>query len=172
MDKTNNPRFIIPMSMAYCITCILSSILVNKFINIGGHFASAGSFTMPFWFVLSDIITEVYGYRVSRRMLWSLLVLSIFVYSYLELFSLIQPLQKPSGPAYHFVFGSMIRIYFGAWSSLFFANFLNTYLLVKLKILMRSRYFWLRSICSSGLGEVVYTVIGFYAILGMCWPFY
>ena len=159
-------RCIIPLSMCYFGFSIMASSLVHKYIQINSSTISAGSIVMPFWFVLSDVITEVYGYRLARRMLWSLMLVEFIFYLSLQVFAIVQVDQGPSGAPYYFVFGSMMRTYFAVWASLFFANFLNTYFMAKLKILFYSRHFWFRSILASASGEVLYTVIGFYAILG------
>lgn len=159
-------KYITTLAMLYALTLLTCASLIHKFVIIGGHSVSAGSFIIPFWFIISDIITEVYGYKTSRKMLWNLLIVGFLAYGVLQLFVLIQKDTPPSGPAYYYVFGSMLRMYAAMWASLFFANFINTYLLAKLKIAFHSRHFWIRSIMTSSLGEILYTAASFMGILG------
>ncbi len=157
-------KFIMMLSMFYAVLLLTCSSLTHKFILIGAHQVSAGSFLMPFWFLVSDVITEVYGYKMSRRLLWNLIIVDLFIYAIFQTFALIQP-NTTNGQAYFEVFGSMFRTYLAVWIALFFANFFNTYIIARLKITFHSKYFWLRSLAASAIGEIMYTSIGFFLIL-------
>ena len=165
MFVKNNYRFTTPLAMCYFAFYFVAASLTHKFIYIGGHTVSAGSFVMPFWFMVCDIITEVYGYRQTRFMLWCFLPIQFVFYGILQLFSTIQPHDTVNGIAYSMVFGSMLRMAFAIWPALFIAHFLNTYVMSKSKIIFTSRYFWLRSVAASTAGEILYTAVGFYGIL-------
>ena len=60
--------------------------------------------------------------------------------------------------AYSFVFGNMLHIVCGSYIALAIGSFINTYLISKWKVLVRGKYFWLRSIGASVIGEGIYTV--------------
>jgi queuosine precursor transporter len=154
------------LAMLYAVILLTASCLTHKFINIDNHLLCAGSIVMPFFFVISDLITEVYGYAEARKILWNLIIIDFFIYGAFQIFALVQSHQGFANHAYYYVFGSMMRVFCAVWFSMLFSGFLNTYAIAKLKIKMHSRFFWLRSVLASGLGEVLYTTVGFIGILG------
>jgi hypothetical protein len=59
------------ISMLYLAVMLCSAVLIYKPIAMKFGYASAATLTFPLWFVLSDIIAEVYGFQLSRKILWS-----------------------------------------------------------------------------------------------------
>ena len=69
---------------------------------------------------------------------------------------------------FHYVLDPMSRISIAEIPSIFIGRFLNIYFLAKTKILLKSRFFWLRSTGSSYVGTIVHSVIGdFFVFLGV-----
>ena len=65
------------LSMIY-ITIILSAdVLIYKISFIGSYSFSVGSLIIPFLFLISDVIAEVYGYQLTRKLIWSGILCSI-----------------------------------------------------------------------------------------------
>src|SRR5580704_10039561 len=61
------------LSMLYITIILLANILIFRMTSIGSITISAGAYLIPIWFVLADIIAEVYGYSTCKKMLWSCL---------------------------------------------------------------------------------------------------
>lgn len=149
--------FLIPISMVYIALLLASLILLHKVIPIGQHLLTLGAPVIAAWFVWNDIVTEVYGYAITRKMFWSALVM-VFIFYFI--ITLTIHLPSADGPqaqeAYLLVFGGILRIYVGV-ISFFIAVFVNAYLLSKWKILLRGKYFLFRSIAASFIAIIIFT---------------
>lgn len=162
MSEASNKsyRYLPILAMVYVTIIISVCVLSNKIIIIAGHLTMAGTLFIPFWFILSDIITEIYGYKISRQIIW-------FVFPCLFLFSLICTiaLHIPSPrfwhgqSAYELVLGDLMRITASGLIAYLISGAINIYLLVKWKFLLKGRYFLLRSFCASTIGELIYTAM-------------
>lgn len=148
------------LAMIY-ITIILSAdVLIYKIVNFGSITITVGSLVTPFWFVMTDIIAEVYGYQLTRRLIWSGIVCGLlFTIICVSLIHLPSPTYWHYQSAYDQVLGKLPRVMMGYIAGVMAGAFANTYLITKWKILVRGKYFWLRSIGSSGVGQLAFTIV-------------
>lgn len=149
------------ISMLYMAIMLCNAILTNRYIGKDTLFVLGGSFTSPFIFILNDIIAELYGYRIAQSV-----ILAGFACQ--TLFSLICGLVMLSPypsffdhhEAYSYILGpSLMRINISGFAAYMIATLANSYLISRWKILLKGRYFWLRSLGSSILSEGLYSVI-------------
>lgn len=159
--STHKPyKFIVFLSMVYICNLFASAVMGNKIIQAPIGSFSAGSLTGPLWFVLSDIIAEVYGLDVSRSLFWSAMVCEfIFVCITVSLINLPSPLWWHYQSSYDYVEGYLFRIYFCQFIGIIIGWYLNVLFITKWKETWNGRYFWLRSIGASGMGEIVFSII-------------
>jgi uncharacterized integral membrane protein (TIGR00697 family) len=154
-------------SMLYIALPICSEILLHKpVLLLSLTIASAGSFVTPLWFGLNDIVAELYGYSTARIMFYTMFIIS-FIFS-LIIFILIKFPSPPSwnGQAgYELVLGHLVRQYASGFIALLIGNFVNLRLITKWRFMLHGRYFWLRSIGASAIGELVFTTVAFVLIL-------
>jgi hypothetical protein len=159
----NQPKYLIIIAMLATIIMPCSVITTNKVISIGSQYASAGSLVLPLWFVIGDILTEVYGYRVSRQIFWyAIFCQFIFCFVTFLLIRLPSPTFWHGQASYLLVLGNILHLYLGGITAMIIAGFVNTYIISKWKILTRGKYFWIRTIGSSTIGEAVYTILAFF----------
>src|SRR3990167_4678275 len=162
MSETSNKpyRYLAMLSMLYMTIIITVCVLSNKIIIIAGHVTMAGTLFIPFWFILSDIITEIYGYKISRQIIW-FSFLCLFIFSILC--SIALHLSSPhfwhGQSAYNLVLGDATRITASGLVAYIISGSINIYLLVRWKFLLKGKYFLLRSFCASTIGELIYTVL-------------
>ncbi len=149
------------------MTC--SAVLGNKLIDTSFGVVSAASLVSPFWFVLGDIITEVYGLKMIMRLFWSVIICQfMFAFVCLFLINLKSPVIWSGQGGYDLVLGHLVRIAAFQFVGISVAWNLNARLLVKWKILMGGKYFWIRSIGSSGIGLVIFSLVSvFPAVYGL-----
>lgn len=156
--KSKQYKYLTLIAMISAIILPCATITFNKVVIIDGSLAAAGTLPMPLWFVISDIITEVYGYKISRQIFWCALLCNfLFAVFTTILVDLPSPKLWGGASSYSFVFGNMLHIVCSAYIALSIGSFINTYLISKWKILVRGKYFWLRSIGASVIGEGIYT---------------
>lgn len=125
----------------------------------------AGTILFPVSYIFGDILTEVYGYKNSRRVIWvgfACLALSAAIFGVVLILPGEAQWQKYAGQAaYIAILGGMssggivLASLAGYWSG----EFTNSFILAKMKILTRGRWLWTRTIGSTIAGEMVDTVV-------------
>lgn len=164
--------------MAAFVTVLLCSNLIGagkvSTINLplwGPLTFGAGVLFFPISYIFGDILTEVYGFARSRKVVWAGFAAMAFA-SFMSWFIVeLPPAQGWSGqPAFALVFGSTWRIVVASLVAYFFGEFVNSYVLAKMKIFTQGKYLWSRIVGSTIFGEAVDSII-FYpiAFLGL-WP--
>jgi uncharacterized integral membrane protein (TIGR00697 family) len=120
----------------------------------------AGVLFFPISYVFGDILTEVYGYARSRRVIWTgfaaLAFASIMAWVIVQLPP--APFWK-NQPAYEVAFGSTWRIALASLIAFACGEFVNSFVLAKMKILTSGRWLWTRTIGSTIFGEGVDSIL-------------
>ncbi|MFM9147771.1 MAG: queuosine precursor transporter, partial [Verrucomicrobiota bacterium] len=133
----------------------------------------AGNIFFPLSYIFGDILTEVYGYALARRVIWSGFAAMAFatVMTWVVLAmpaSPDEPFSAQLQPALVLCFGGGWRIALGSILAFCVGDFVNSYVLAKLKVMTRGRHAWMRFIGSTVVGQGVDSLI-FYplAFLGI-----
>lgn len=114
----------------------------------------------PLSYIFGDVLTEVYGYARSRRVIWAGFGALIFA-----AFMSWAVVKMPPAPAwkgqeaYDMIFGSTPRIVFSSLIAFWAGEFANSFVLAKMKILTSGRWLWMRTIGSTIVGEGVDSLI-------------
>ena len=116
----------------------------------------AGVLFFPISYVFGDILTEVYGYARSRRVIWA----GFAGLAFAAVMSAVVVWLPPAPfwtnqPAYEIAFGSTWRIAGASLIAFLCGEFVNSFVLAKMKILTRGRWLWTRTIGSTIFGEGV-----------------
>jgi uncharacterized integral membrane protein (TIGR00697 family) len=124
----------------------------------------AGTLLFPISYVFGDILTEVYGYQRSRRVIWmgfAALALASLTFWLISILPGESTWQGYAGDAaYSAILGGMSTggIVFGSLAGFWLGEFSNSFVLAKMKILTNGRWLWTRTIGSTIVGELVDTV--------------
>jgi uncharacterized integral membrane protein (TIGR00697 family) len=124
-----------------------------------------GTILFPVSYIFGDILTEVYGYRRSRRVIWTgffCLGLSAFVFFLVGRMPGEETWQKYAGnAAYAAILGGMSTggIVFGSLAGYWSGEFTNSFILAKMKVLTNGHWLWTRTIGSTIAGELVDTAV-------------
>ena len=125
----------------------------------------AGTILFPIGYVFGDILTEVYGYQRSRRVIWTgffSLALATLVFWVISILPGESTWQGYAGDkAYQSILGGMSSggIVLASLAGFWLGEFSNSFILAKMKILTRGRWLWSRTIGSTLVGELVDTVM-------------
>jgi len=153
-------QYLIPLSMAFVLSFVGSSLLVNRIMYLGPFIVPGGMLIYPFVYFFGDIITEVYGYKISRNMLWwGLSAQLLFSIIMLLMIKIPQASFWHHQSAYETVFSPVPLYSLTCFLGTFVGGFVNIYIISKWKILLKGRFFWLRSIASTAVGESLFSVI-------------
>jgi len=135
----------------------------------GPYVFGAGVIFFPISYIFGDVLTEVYGYSRARRVIWSGFGALIFASLMAAVVVALPPAPfwKHQG-AYEVAFGNTWRIVIASMVAYFCGEFVNSFVLAKMKIFTNGRWLWTRTIGSTIAGELVDSLI-FYplAFLGV-----
>jgi hypothetical protein len=137
---------------------------------IGTITFGAGVLFFPVSYIIGDVLTEVYGYAHARRVIWTgvaallfMVVMALVVVNIPpapgwalasgEYQILGQTVTAPNQAAYESVFGQTPRIVFASLTAFWAGEFVNSYVLAKMKIWMEGRRLWARTIGSTVFGQ-------------------
>ncbi len=164
MSKKSYRYYDFVMAAFVCVLLCSNLIGAPKVAHIGGFSFGAGVLFFPISYIFGDVLTEVYGYARSRRVVWAGFVALIFA-SFMSWFVLALPPAPgwEGQAAYETVLGSTWRIVMGSLIAFFAGEFCNSFVLAKMKILTNGRWLWTRTVGSTIVGEAVDTLI-FYPI--------
>lgn len=129
----------------------------------------AGILFFPLGYVIGDVLTEVYGYARARRVIWAGFVGLIFMaFMSWVVVSLPPAAGWPGQAAYESVFGQVWRIVAASITAFWAGEFVNSYVMARMKILTAGKHLWSRTIGSTVVGQGVDSLI-FYplAFLGV-----
>ena len=143
------------------ITCLLlSNLIAGKLILVFGMVLPAAVILFPITYIVSDIITEVYGFGCSRRVIWTGFACNLLaVLVYMATIALPYPDFWFGQEAFGTVLGSTPRILVASLLGYLFGEFLNAMVLSRLKVLMKGKWLWGRTIASSVIGVALDTLI-------------
>jgi uncharacterized integral membrane protein (TIGR00697 family) len=146
--------------IAYVTFQLISDVTAGKIIGLGPAVVSVSVLYFPVTYIISDVLTEVYGYERARRALWSVLLASITAGLIYQLV-----VSLPPGPgftnndAFSAVLGGVPRILLAGWIAVFVGDIANNFIMSRLKILTRGKALWLRAVASTLFGQSINTTI-------------
>ncbi len=143
---------------------ITSNIVSTKLITIGPATFVGGAVLFPLAYIFGDIFAEVYGYAKTRRVIWTgFLALTFLSLSLLLVQYLPAAPFWPNQQAYESILGFVPRIVAASLAAYVVGEFVNAYVLSRLKVRMQGRRFWARAIGSSFIGQTADTIVFFTA---------
>lgn len=179
-EAGQNPRHYkyYDLIMAGFVTVILCSNLIgaSKSCAILGLKFGAGNIFFPISYIFGNVLTEVYGYARSRKVIWAgfgaLLFAALMSQAIIHLPpNPDEPHNLAYQPALEMVFGSSWRIIASSIFAFWVGDFANSYVLAKMKLWTRGRYLFTRTISSTVVGQGIDSLV-FYplAFLGVWAP--
>jgi queuosine precursor transporter len=166
-DTTNTkPQLLWFLMLSYAMLLVFVNIFDPRVVSIFGFVTDAGTLIFPLTFLLSDLITEVYGYKYARKTIWIGFMFSALFIIYGQI---VIHLPDPSYPTHNDLFTTLFsldrRIIIASACSYLCAEPLNSYILSKLKIKTRGKFISLRFVIStimgSGADSFIFGVLAF-----------
>lgn len=132
----------------------------------GEYIYGTGVLFFPLSYLFGDILTEVYGYARSRKVIWAgfgaLIFASLMALAVTSL-PAAPTMSTEQKVAVDLIFGQTWRIVIASLTAFWLGEFVNSFVLAKLKVATNGKYLWLRTIGSTFAGEAVDSLI-FYPI--------
>lgn len=120
----------------------------------------AGILFFPVSYIIGDVLTEVYGYAHARRVIWVGFAATVFMAAMAWVVVALPPAPDwTNQAAYETVFGQVPRIVFASMCAFWVGEFVNSYVLARLKVITEGRHLWLRTIGSTVVGQGIDSLI-------------
>lgn len=167
----NGYRYLHFFAMGSVFFLLISNVAAGKIIDIFGIPAPITVlFLFPCVLIISDVVTEVYGYAQARRIVWYTTIAAIFSSLFFWLVTLYPPsIVFNQNDAYTTVLGMVPRIAFAGIIAVFVGDIANNYVVAKMKVWFSGRYLALRLVSSTIIGQflntIVFFVIGLWGVL-------
>lgn len=156
-------RYVDIITASFVAVLLISNIAALKIFTLWGRPFDGGMFIFPVSYIFGDILTEVYGYKRSRRVIWTgffwLLVMNFVIGLTLSMPPEADWERTVGNDNFRRVFSLTPRLAAAGILGYFWGEFTNSYVLAKLKIRTEGRFLWLRTIGSTVVGELVDTAI-------------
>jgi uncharacterized integral membrane protein (TIGR00697 family) len=149
---------------------LISNIASTKILKLGPFSFDGGTIIFPLSYIFGDILTEVYGYKKSRRVIWLGFFSALLMSAILMIVGAL-PAAKDweNQDAYMKILGLTPRIVVASLLAYFIGEFSNSFVLAKMKIWTKGKYLWTRTIGSTLVGEgfdtIIFVTIAFTGVL-------
>ena len=147
--------------IAVFVTCLITAnIIAVKVISLGPFTVPAAIFVFPVSYIFGDVLTEVYGYRTARKAIWLAFACNL-IFVFFAWVGQVLPVADfwEAQEAYERILGFVPRIVGASICGYLVGEFVNSYVLSKMKIFTKGRWLWSRTIGSTLIGEGLDTAI-------------
>ena len=163
-------KLLLPITALFVSTLLISNTLDTKIFAVAGLELPAGIVLFPLAYVFGDVLTEVYGYATSRRTIWTGFACLILMVSFYEIARALPPSPSwPGQPAFDSIFSHVPRIVLASIVAYLCGEFVNSYIVAKLKVMQNGKHMALRFIASTIFGQAVdttlFVLIAFWGVL-------
>ena len=155
-SKKTSFAFLPVLTGLFTATLLISNVLNCKVLRVGSLPFTGGLLMFPFVALLGDVLTEVYGYAESRKVIWTGLGSLVLLLLMIEVCG-----AWPADPlwthqaAYEAILGAVPRIVIASLVAYFVGEFSNSYVLAKCKVRTQGRLIFLRFVLSTTLGQFI-----------------
>jgi conserved hypothetical integral membrane protein len=164
MEKARTYKYFDLIMAAFVAVLLCSDIIGVQKVSyiklpfVGEYIYGAGVLFFPISYFFGDILTEVYGYKRSRRVIWAGFAALAFASLMSYIVTILPPAMTMSAEqnsAINMMFGQTWRIVLASLLAFWAGEFANSFVLAKLKVLTNGKLLWTRTIGSTAVGEAV-----------------
>ncbi len=165
-------KFFTLIAALFTTVLVVSNIIAVKVADFHGFYLTAAVIFFPISYIISDILTEVYGYAAARRVLWT-----GFFCNFVAVAAIWVAIKLPGAPffadqaAYAQTLGFSLRLLAASFVAYLIGGFSNSLVLAKMKVWMQGKKLWARTISSTvigqGLDSFIFTSIAFWGVFAV-----
>jgi uncharacterized integral membrane protein (TIGR00697 family) len=140
---------------AFFVTAlVVSNVIAVKLVEVSGRVFPAGLVVFPLSYLLGDVLTEVYGFRAARAVIWL-----GFACNLMAVLAIQAAMALPAAPffgddeAYDKILGTTWRLFLASLAAYLVGELVNSAVLARMKVATGGRFLWTRTIGSTVVGE-------------------
>jgi uncharacterized integral membrane protein (TIGR00697 family) len=179
MAMTNKHyRWFLLVTAVFVTTLLISNIIAVKIVNLFGLILPAGVILFPITYIFGDVLTEVYGYGRARQVIWTGFLCNLLAVAAIWLAGLLPAASfwtagdfltpAEAQRAYDSILGFTPRLLLASFVAYLVGEFLNSFVLAKIKIKTGGRFLWVRTIGSTIVGQgadsLIFIMVAFWNI--------
>ena len=160
-NRDNSYTSLMVVTAMFVTLYLVSNVMAVKIISIFGFiYFDAGTITFPFAYMLGDVLTEIWGYRTAKKVIWITFLCNILLVCCTQIGVWLPSPDYLSETtnAYNHIFTYVPRIVLASLTGFLLGELSNAWLMEKIKIKMRGRHLWVRTISSSIVGYLFDTL--------------
>ena len=160
-NRMHSERMLMIVTALFVTLYLTSNIMAVKVIGLFDWFYfDAGTITFPFAYMLGDVLTELWGFRTAKRVIWLTLVCNVLlvICTLVGVWLPSPEYLSETAMAYNHVFNYVPRIVLGSLVGFFCGEMVNAWLMEKIKHKTRGRRFVMRAVLSSSVGYLADTI--------------
>jgi len=179
--KTRQYRYYDLLMAAFVTVLLCSNLIAPVKVGVVTLFGTAlsfgaGNLFFPLSYIFGDVLTEVYGYARARKVIWAgfgaMIFASLMAWVIVNMpASPQEPFNEVVQPAVEALFGNTWRIVVGSILAFWAGDFVNSYIMAKMKLLTHGRWLWTRTIGSTILGQGVDSLLFYPIAFAGIWSF-
>lgn len=159
-DYEWHPKFFGVVTGLFCALYMITMTLTPKIVDIFGFFIPAAILTFPLCCILTDVLTEVYGFNRARQAIWTNLACTLLFGLFTQAAIAMKPsVFWPHQQAYETLFATSWRLSLGGCLAWAVGEFLNSAVVSKMKIFQNAKFMPVRFILSTVVGQLFDTII-------------
>jgi uncharacterized integral membrane protein (TIGR00697 family) len=177
--STHHYRYYDLLMAAFVAVLLCSNLIAPVKVGVVSVFGAAlsfgaGNLFFPLSYIFGDVLTEVYGYARARKVIWAgfgaMVFASLMAWVVVHLPpSPAEPYNAVVQPAAEVLFGKTWRVVCGSIAAFWAGDFVNSFVMAKMKLLTRGRWLWTRTIGSTVLGQGVDSLLFYPIAFGGIW---
>jgi hypothetical protein len=154
----------------FITSLLIANIIAVKLFVIGSCIMPAGVIIFPLSFILGDVLTEVYGYRCARQVIWLGFICNLLAALTIALAQALPPAGFWDGQAaFERILGFTPRLLLASFLAYLVGELTNAYVMARMKLLTRGRWLWTRTLGSTlvgqGLDSGIFITVAFVGVL-------
>ena len=169
MTAPPRQRWLPAIASIFVTSLVISNIIAVKLFSAGPFILPAGIIVFPISYIFGDILTEVYGYARARSVIWIGFGCNLFAVIIISLSILLVPASiwkagnlqttAASQEAFSAILGFAPRLLAASFVAYLVGEFLNSFVMAKMKIATKGKYLWTRTIGSTLVGQLADSII-------------
>lgn len=168
--KVSNYQYLDIITALFVAVLLISNVASTKITSLGVLSLDAGTILFPISYIIGDILTEVYGFSRARRVIWIGFFCNLLMAATLMAVTVLPASGDwPNQHAFETILGLAPRIVFASVIAYIAGEFINSFILAKMKVATKGKHLWMRTIGSTLVGQlfdtVFFIILAFWGIL-------